>query len=53
MLLEATKLILAQNNLHIGSLKKKDIETLNIHPAKAQVNRENDMLTRLCGELLR
>ena len=53
MLLEATKLILAQNNRQAGSLNRKDIETLNIHAAKAHVNKEKDTLTRLCGESLR
>jgi hypothetical protein len=43
------KLILSQNNLHVGSLNKKIIETLNIQPANAQANKEKEMLTRLWG----
>jgi hypothetical protein len=52
MLLEVTKVILTQNNLHIGSLNKKIIKTLNIHPAEAQEDIEKEILTLRWGELV-
>ncbi len=51
ILLEATKLILAQNNLHAGSLNKKDIETLNIQPANAQVEYGKGNINSAMGRL--
>ena len=45
-MLDVTKLILAQYNLHAGSLNKKAIVTLNIQPANAQANIEKKILTR-------
>jgi hypothetical protein len=53
MMLDVTKLALAQNNFHAGPLNKKAIVTLSIQPAKAQVNTEKEILTRRRGDLFK
>jgi hypothetical protein len=47
MLLAKAKLIRAQRSLHSGSLKRKDMDTLKIHPANVHEKKAKEVLTRL------
>ena len=48
---DVAKLILPQNNIQKGSVKKYAIRTLKAQPAMAQESQENAMFTRLNVDL--
>lgn len=53
MKLAATKLIFAHANRQISSLKKKNMDTLNIHTASVHDNMEKDIFTWRYGDLFK
>jgi hypothetical protein len=52
-MLEATKVILTQNNSHEGSLKRCNIHMLKFHPANTQQSIANEILAFLLEERLK